>query len=125
MEESLYIDRHRMAACSNHVLVVDVAGSETVEERQPCAGAAIELSAISFGVAGPVFDEFRPTVVTHRGDGRGAQEQWCIVIEPLDHASPGCVEFEIPGLVHHSRTVCEFEAEHRTTSAVHVGINAV
>ena len=60
------IDRHRMIAGRDHVLLMHVMADETVKEREPRAGAPEEpLAAFLVGASG-VIDEFGPTIAVTR-----------------------------------------------------------
>ena len=121
VEDRFQIDRHRMVAGGDHVLLVHVGGGETMQQRKPGAGTPEKQLAAGRVRAG-VLDEFRPTVAVtgdrahgfqlHRGSGR---------VQPLDQSVPGDIEPQILRLVDDARAVHEADDAHRATAVMRVG----
>ena len=85
LKDHFQIDRHRVIAGRNHVLLMHVSGDEAVEERKPCAGAPEKsLAALLIGASGMI-DEFGPTVTVPRDCAHRPQFDWRIgSVQSLD-----------------------------------------
>ena len=66
LQDHFKVDRHRMIAAGDDVLLMHVGGGEAMKERQPCAGPAKEpLGPLLIG-APRMVDEFGPAVTVAR-----------------------------------------------------------
>ena len=100
LKEGFDIDRHRMVAGGDHVLVMNIAGHKAVEEREPCPGSTEEPLAALLRLAPGVVDELGPSVAVTRNTFGSAEFNGRIAVEPLDERLPRDIESQIAWFVH-------------------------
>ena len=108
LQDHFKVDRHRMIAAGDDVLLVHVRGGEAMKERQPCAGPPEEpLGPLLIGAARMV-DEFGPAVTVAYDRARRFEFDGSAgAIQSLDEFMPSGVEAQVFRLVHHARAVLE------------------
>ena len=122
LKDRFQIDRHRVVAGCDHVLLVHVIGSEAVEERKPGAGTPEKpLAAFLIG-ASRMIDEFGPAVTVARDRAHRLQfDRGIGLVQALDQVVPGNVEPQILRLVHDPRAVLEADDLDRMAAIVRIG----
>ena len=85
LKDRFQIDRHRVIAGRNHILLMHVIGREAVEERKPSAGSPEKsLAALLIG-ASRMINELGPTVTVPRNRAHRLQfERGLGPIQSLD-----------------------------------------
>src|SRR6185437_3997693 len=122
LENCFKIDRDRMIARRDHVLLVHVVGNETVKEREPRAGA-LEEAFVAFLVGTPgVIDEFGPPVAITRNRTHAFELGWRVrAIQSSDSPVPRNIKPQILRIVDDSRTIGEGDDADRSATVVWVG----
>ena len=121
LQDGFQIDRQRMIAGGDHVLLMHVARGEAMKERQPGAGAAEK--PLAAGLIGAfVFDEFGPAVAVARECAHGLElERRARAVQALDQIVPGDIEPQILRLVDDARAVLEADNADRTAVIMRIG----
>src|SRR4029077_13623150 len=107
LEQCFEIDGHRLVACGDDVLVVEVAGCEAVQQRQQSACASEVRGASPFVSAPGVLDELGPPVAVACDCLRRSKSYRALAVELFDESCPGYVDAKVPWLVDHSTPIVE------------------
>ena len=122
LQDGFEIDRHRMIARRDHVLLMHVVGDEQVEQREPGTGAAVEARAAALVCTALMIDELGPAIAVSRdGADRSEFDRGIGAIEPLDKRLPGDVEPHILRLVNDTAAVLEADDMNRTAVIMRIG----
>src|SRR6185369_17831623 len=116
LKDRLEIDRHRMLAGSDYVLLVHVIGNEAMKQREPGTGAP-EKSLAARAIRARMIDKFRPAVAIGCNCTHGLEVDWRgVLVQPLDQIVPGDIEPQVFRLVDNPRAVFEAEDADRTAA---------
>ena len=122
LQDHFQIDRHRVIADRNHVLLMRVGGGETVEERKPRTGAPEKSLAALLILASRVIDELGPAITVPRHCVHGFErERGSGAVQTLDQGGPGGIDAQILRLVNDPRTVLEGDDLDRMAVVVRIG----
>ena len=122
LKNRFQIDRHRVIAGRNHVLLMHVSGREAVEERKPSAGPPEKSLAAFLIGASRMVNELGPTVTVPRNRAHRLQFEWRPgPVQSLDQGVPGNIEPQILRLVHDPRAVLEADDLDRMAAIVRIG----
>ncbi len=122
LQNHFQIDRHRVIAACDHVLLMHVGCGKAVKQRQPAAGTP-EKPRETFRIgARRVIDEFGPAVAVLRDRAHGFElERGLSAVQALDQRVPGGIEPQILRLVDDARAVLEADDPDRAAVIMRIG----
>ena len=122
LQNHFQIDRHRVIAAGDHVLLMHVGCGKAVKQRQPAAGAPEKPRETLRIGARRVIDEFGPAVAVLRDRAHGFElDRRLSAVQALDQSVPGGIEPQILRLVDDPRAVLEADDADRAAVIVRIG----
>ena len=122
LQNHFQIDRHRMIAAGDHVLLMHVGCGKAVKQRQPAAGTPEKPRETLRIGARRVIDEFGPAVAVQRDRAHGFElERGLSAVQALDQGVPGGIKPQILRLVDDPRAVLEADDADRAAVIVRIG----
>ena len=121
LKDHFQVDRHRVIAGRDHVLLMHVGRGKAVEQRKPGAGAP-EKPAAAFPIgAGGVIDEFGPAIAVARDRAHRLELNRRIgPIQSLDQIVPSDIDPQILRLVDDARAIREADDLDRMAAIMRV-----
>ncbi len=122
LQNHFQIDRHRVIAARDHVLLVHVGCGEAVKQRQQAAGTS-EKPRETFRIgARRVIDELGPAVAVLRDRAHGFElDRGLRAVQAFDQRVPGGIEPQILRLIDDARAILEADDPDRAAAIVRVG----
>ena len=122
LQNHFQIDRHRVIAAGDHVLLMHVGCGKAVKQRQPAAGTLEKPRETLLIHARRVIDEFGPAVAVPRDRAHGFElDRGLRAVQTFDQGVPGGIEPQILRLVDDPRAVLEADDADRAAFIVRIG----